>query len=473
MISYGTMHGVCQESGKEAPPVMNVVEYERLFEENKFEKVKEMINNETEESRLQLVKSLSDENRIYLFRLMSKENALETFGNLEPYEQRELIGLLGSQNEEALQLLNEMEPDDRVRLFDELPASVVIRLLENLPSDVQQETHLLMGFPDHTIGRIMTTKFASFYQDETAGRTLDALQLHSDDYETINTIYIISRQRKLKGVLSLKELVIARPEDVLSKIMNREMIYVDTQTDQEEAAKLLHEKGFSALPVVDFEKRLVGILTRDDAYTVLQEEITEDVFLAAGIADDRSMENDKSIRLIRNSVVSIMKVRIPFLLITLLGGMLAGGVIGSFENAVQTVAAAAVFIPIIMAMGGNVATQSTTIFARGLALGHIDISRFARHLKKEIMVGLSIGSIIGFITFLVAGIWKWNPLLGAAVGGSIFCSVVFAALLGFLVPYILYKFKLDGAAGANPIITTINDITSLIIYFTFIRIILL
>lgn len=452
---------------------MNTKEYVQLFEDNEFDKIKEMINGEAERDRLWLLRNLPDEIRLYLFRLMTKNNALAAFESLEPYEQRELIDLLGTQDEDALLLIKKMEPDDRVRLFDELPASVVIRIIKSLPPDVQKETHLIMGFPDHTTGRIMTTKFAAFQQEDTAGRTLDSLQLKSDEYETINVIYVIDRHRKLKGVLSLKELVMARPGDILKDIMKEEMVYVDTHTDQEEAANLLQEKGFSALPVVDIEKRLVGILTRDDAYTALQEEITEDIFQAAGIADDQSLEHDKSLRLIRNSVSAILKVRIPFLLITLIGGMLAGGVIKAFEDAIQTVVAAAAFIPIIMAMGGNVATQSATIFARGLALGHIDMDKFSRHLKKEIMVGFSIGSIIGSSTFTITSFWQWNPLLGAAVGLSIFCSVVFAALLGFYIPYILYRKKLDSAAGANPIIMTINDITSLLIYFLFIKIFLL
>ncbi|HCE12710.1 MAG TPA: magnesium transporter, partial [Enterococcus sp.] len=210
---------------------------------------------------------------------------------------------------------------------------------------------------------------------------------------------------------------------------------------------------------------IVGIVTVDDAIDILEQEATEDMFNQAGLADVASNEADRSNVLINGNVWQIWKVRLPFLVITLIAGLLAGAVIDEFEQTLESVAAVASVIPLIMDMGGNVGTQSSTVFVRGMSLGHIDLSSFTKYFLKEIWIGLSLGLIVGIISGVAAAFWQGIPMLGVAVGISLVFAMTLAAALGFLVPFVLIKLNIDQAAGSAPIITSIKDIAGLFIYF--------
>jgi magnesium transporter len=245
--------------------------------------------------------------------------------------------------------------------------------------------------------------------------------------------------------------------------MVKNAIRVSTDADQEEVAKTLQELDLLAIPVVDKENRLVGIVTVDDAMDVLEEEATEDILDHAGFAG--SDEANRSEVLIKGSLWKIWRVRLPFLLATLVLGMISGLVIDGFEETLEAITAVAIFIPLIMGMGGNIGTQSSTVFVRGVVLGHIQTSHFIKPFIKEIGVGLSIGLLVGVISGVVAAIWLQMPMLGLAVGLAMVVTMTVAALLGYLVPYILIKLNADQAAGSAPIITTLKDLVALVIYF--------
>jgi len=217
--------------------------------------------------------------------------------------------------------------------------------------------------------------------------------------------------------------------------------------------------------VVDKEGRIVGIVTIDDAVDILEEETTEDILDQAGFADVADNEADRSEVLINGGLWKIWKVRLPFLLATMVIGMLSGVVIDGFEHTLESIAVVAIFIPLIMGMGGNVGTQSSTVFARGVVLGHIQLRNFFKHFIKEIGVGFSIGAIVGTLSGIVASIWLGMPMLGVAVGVAMVVTITFATFLGFFVPYILIRCNVDQAAGSAPIITSIKDLVALVIYF--------
>jgi len=413
--------------------------------------------------------SLSSEEQLIVFRLLTKDSALSIFELLDTDQQQNL--LRSFTDEKAVEFINELAPDDRVKLLDELPAIVAKKLINALTPEERANTNILLGYEPETTGRIMTTEFITLKRGMTVEQALIKVRQQAKEKETIYILYVTSASRKLEGVLSLKELLIAdcksKIEDVMSKAIS-----VSTDTDQEEVANLLKELDLLAIPVVDKEERLVGIVTIDDAVDILEEEATEDIYDQAGLADITSKESNRSEVLISGSLWDIWKVRLPFLVITLVGALLAGMVIDGFEEILESILVVAVFIPLIMDMGGNVGTQSSTVFARGVVLGHIQIKHFFKHFLKEIGVGLSLGMVVGLISGIIAAFWTGLPMLGLAVGLSLIATMTLAALLGFLVPYVLVKFNMDQAAGSAPIITSIKDVLGLIIYFVFISIFL-
>ncbi|MGM0096398.1 magnesium transporter [Enterococcus sp. DIV1083b] len=434
------------------------------------EKLKELVSGMEELPLLQLFSNLSADEKVIVFRLLPKDKALILFEDLTPATQQHL--LRSFTDERATEFVNEMAPDVRVRLLDELPATVTQKLLQSLAPDERAATNLLLGYEAETAGRLMTPEFITLKKDMTVNQALEKVRMQAKEKETIYTLYVTDQTKTLEGVLSLKDLLIAQGDQRISEIMSQKVIYVTTDTDQEEAARLLNELDIIALPVVDKESRIVGIITVDDAIDVIELETTEDMFNAAGLVDVASNEADRSNVLINGSLWQIWKVRLPFLVITLVAGLLAGVVIDEFEQTLESVAAVAIFIPLIMDMGGNVGTQSSTVFVRGMSLGHIDLSTFTRHLFKEVWIGLSLGLIVGIISGTAASLWQGIPMLGVAVGISLVFAMTLAAALGFLVPFVLIKLNIDQAAGSAPIITSIKDIAGLFIYFVSVNVLL-
>ena len=411
---------------------------------------------------LSLLYDLPPNEQVIVFRLLAKDKALSIFEELDTEEQQNLVRSFT--DAQAIELVNELAPDDRVRLLDELPATVAKKMLAALSPSEREMTNLLMGYEAQTAGRIMTPEYVRLHKELTAAEALEKVKINAVEKETIYTIYITDEERRLEGVLSLRDLLIAEPTAKLADIMEKISFTVSTDTDQEEVARLLQRLDWLAVPVVDKENRLVGIVTVDDAIDILEDEATEDIMASGGIF--ASKESNRSEVLIRGSLLAIWKVRLPFLFITIVGGMLAAIVLDGFEEVLESALAVAFFIPLIMDMGGSVGTQSSTAFARGVVLGHVNMSRFFKHFAKEVGIGFSIGVITGVVAGTIATLWQGDILLGLAVGVSLALTVTLASTLGFLVPFVLMKFNFDQAAGAAPIITSIKDISGILIYFT-------
>jgi len=442
-----------------------------LLNAKDMETLKAVLNSAEEMEILEMFYELSAEEQVIVFRLLDKNIALAVFEQLDTDEQQNL--LRSFTHEKTIELVNEMAPDDRVRLLDELPATVARKLVGSLSPEERKITNILLGYEDETAGRIMTTEYISLTRKMTAAEALEKVRAQALDKETVYTLYITDSGKRLKGVLSLKELILAKPEDVIENVMTKHAISVTTGTDQEQVARTLQEMDLLAIPVVDKENRLVGIVTFDDAMDVLEEEATEDILNQAGFAGS---EADRSEVLVNGSLWRIWRVRLPILLITLAFAFIAGFIVDGFEESLESIAAVAIFIPLIMGMSGNVGTQSSTVFARGVVLGQINMKKFFKPFVKEIFVGLSMGVLLGVITGTIAFVWgtiaAWQDslMLGIAVGLALIVAITVASLLGFLVPFMLIKLNMDQAAGSAPIITSIKDIVALLIYFLFVYI---
>ena len=443
-------------------------EIRTLLENKQMAKLKEAVNLQEAYDLAEVLELLGSEDKwdevVVLFRLLNKDLSLEVFERLSLEMQERLIQSFA--DDKAIEIIEGMEPDDRARLLDELPAKVTTRLLNIMTREERDKTAVLLGHEPQTAGRIMTPEYVSLKSEMTRDEALERIRVQRRSAETIYVLYVTDARRRLLGVLSLGDLVTADRSVRIKDIMNESIIRVHTGTDQEEVARLLKDRDLLAVPVVDSEDRLVGIVTVDDAMDILEEEATEDMFKKAGIGPMLyKSEESRSFRLVSGSWWQVWKVRLPFLVITLIGGLLAGAVIDAFEETLEAVVALAIFIPVIMDMGGNVGTQSSTIFTRAFVLGQINMKRFMHHFFREVGIGASMGVVLGIAAMIVATAWQGIPELGYTVGLSLFFTITLATALGFLTPYVLIRMGLDQAAGSDPIITTIKDISGLAIYF--------
>jgi magnesium transporter len=416
-----------------------------------------------------VLQELDPSERAIAFRLLDKDQAIDVFEELEGDDQESLLEALSE--DEVVEIVEGMDPDDRTEFFDELPAKVAARLLGQLSPHTRNSVTRLLNYPEDSTGFAMNPNYVRVERDTSAADTLRAVRRSPLNEESIGVVFVTDRQRRYEGMIPLNRLVKASPSTTASELIQDTDLRVRATDHRSVAARMLQRRDLPAIPVVDSEDRLLGAITFDDAMDMLQEEASELMYGLAGLAEELpTTEMSRSERLTSGEIAYPVRSRLLFLLIPLAGGFIVGGVIDQFEDVLAAIAATAIFIPVIMDTGGNVGTQSTTIFARGYALGHIDIGRFLRHIFREIRVGATLGVILGVLGGLLAYFWQGAPndipQLGVAVGISLFIAATLASFLGFLLPWLLIKVGLDHAPGANPLITTAKDFTSLLVYFS-------
>ncbi|MEW6524213.1 MAG: magnesium transporter [Bacillota bacterium] len=367
--------------------------------------------------------------------------------------------------ERAASILRLMVPDEASDLLSQLEPSYSRRLLGLLPPEDAKTLSSLLLYPPDSAGGIMTTEFVSLTADQTVDEAIAKLrESAAGDVETIYYVYVTNPEGRLAGVLSLRDLFLSPGNRLLGDIMTTDPIKVEAGADQEEAADLLGRYHLLALPVVDRDDRLLGIVTMDDALEVLEDEATEDI-LKRGAVSASDVDALRSARLLASPVKDILGMRLPWLMFVLVGGLLAAGVIGQFEDVLQSVVVLAFFIPVVMDMGGNVGTQSATIFVRGAILGQIEPGRVGHYIAKEVTVGLAIGLVTGAAAGVAAFIWQRNLVVGLVVFLAMTLTCTLASTIGYLIPWLLDRMGFDPAAAANPLITTVKDVTGLLIYF--------
>ena len=390
------------------------------------------------------------------FRLLSKNEAIEVYEYLEPAVQQSLLDRLRSG--EVLEIVEKMSPDDRVRLFDELPAKVVRRLLAELSPSERRITAQLLGYESETAGRLMTTEFIDLKEFYSASQALTIVRQRAAFTETIYSLYVTDKERHLTGILSLRDLVTADPDSLIGDVMTRDVVNVATDTDQEEVARAIQRYDFLALPVVDLEKRLVGIITVDDVIDVIEQEATRDIYAAGAVqAGD---EDDY----FQSSLFVVARRRVVWLAVLVLANGLTTQVIAMNGAVLKQVVLLAAFIPLLIGAGGNVGAQSSTVVIRGLSTQRIQ----ALGLWKVVLREAAAGALLGLLMLLVVVPFAWwqgeGILVGAAVGISLLAITTLAATAGATLPLLFDRMGLDPALMSAPFITTATDVAGVLIY---------
>ena len=409
-----------------------------------------------------LADDLDDEKTLpLLFRLLPKEQAAEVFVELES-DQQELL-IRGFSNTELKEVLDELYLDDTVDIVEEMPANVVKRILKHSDPDIRKSINEILKYPEDSNGSIMTTEYVDLKATMTVEDALKRIRRTGPDKETINVCYVIDDGRHLIGVLSIRTLLLAEEDDVIE----RNFVCVQTLDDQEETARALSKYDFLALPVVDTENRLVGIVTVDDAIDVLQEETTEDMEKMAAM-----LPTDKPY--LRTSAFETFKSRIPWLLLLMISATFTGQIISSFEDALSAFTILTAYIPMLMDTGGNCGSQASVTVIRGISLGDIEFSDLLQVVWKECRVALLCGTALAAANFvklmLLDRLVFHNPItvaVAAVICLTLICTVFAAKIVGCMLPLLAKKLGFDPAVMASPFITTIVDALSLLIYFRF------
>ncbi|MBW4613499.1 MAG: magnesium transporter [Desmonostoc vinosum HA7617-LM4] len=398
------------------------------------------------------------------FRLLSKDEAIEVYEYLDYSVQERLIEELKSQD--VRDIVDKMSPDDRARLFDELPAKVVNRLLEQLSPAERQATAQLLGYEADTAGRIMTPELISLKENFTISQALERIRNLANASEMIYYLYITDVERRLKGILSLRELVTAQPDQTIGDIMVRDPVLVYTDTDQEEVAKLIQRYDFLAVPVVDREQRLVGIVTVDDVIDILQQETTEDIYTVGG-----GVQSDGD-NYFQMNLIEVARKRVLWLLVLLITNTMTGTIIKSQEDILSKVVTLTAFIPLLTGTGGNVGAQSSTVVIRGMNTEEIRSLGAWQVIGREAIAGALLGGMLGTIATVWAFLLQGRLEVAIAVGVSLVAISVLASISGSALPFLFRLLRLDPALMSAPFITTAVDVLGVLIYFNLARVIL-
>jgi magnesium transporter len=409
------------------------------------------------------IEGLPETLQVIAFRLLPKGEAIEVYEYLDSAVQQALIEEFKRQD--VLDIVDKMSPDDRARLFEELPAKVVSRLLEQLSPLERKSTALLLGYEPGTAGRIMTPEYISLKESSTVFQALERIRSLAKYTETIYYLYVTDAARCLTGTLSLRELVVAQPQQTIGEIMTRDALFVQTDTDQEEVARLIQRYDFLAVPVVDTEQRLVGIVTVDDVLDILEQETTEDIYALGGVQSDGD-------NYFQTNLLTVARRRVLWLLVLLLTNTVTGTIIKAQEELLQQVVTLAAFIPLLTGTGGNVGAQSSTVVIRGLNTEDIRPKEALRIIRREAIAGVLLGLILGSITIVWAYFLQGNFLVAVAVGVSLLAIALLASVSGSALPFLFRSLKLDPALMSAPFITTAVDVIGVLIYFNLARLIL-
>ena len=440
------------------------VTLEALIEAKKYTTLRDILVTMNASDIAALFEDVPEAKLPLLFRLLPKELAAETFVEMEPEAQELLIQ--GFSDNELKEVVDELYVDDAVDIVEEMPANVVKRILKQADPEMRKMINEILKYPDDSAGSIMTTEYVSLRPDMTAEEAIKRIRRTGVDKETIYTCYVTDKNRKLIGMISLRTLLLCEDDDVLEEVMEPNVISVNTLEDQESVAQMMAKYDWAAMPVVDQENRLVGIVIVDDAIDVIQEETTEDFEKLAGMTP-----TDKPY--LRTGVLETWKSRIPWLLILMLSATLTSMVLTSFETSLAACTVLTAFIPMLTGTGGNSGTQSSVAVIRALSLGEVEFVDTIRVIWKEIRVAVMCGVTLAacnFVKLLVVDrMLLGNAGVSVSVAAVICVTMVFTVLcaktVGCVLPLLAEKIHLDPAVMASPFISTIVDVLTLLIYF--------
>ncbi|MBQ4340737.1 MAG: magnesium transporter [Firmicutes bacterium] len=432
-----------------------------LIEEKKYALVREELLENNEADIAEIIEEINDElgieKSVILFRMLPKDISAVVFAYLSSDCQVDIVS--GITVKEVQNIMEEMSFDDMIDVLEELPANVVDRILMRTDKETRKLINQFLNYPESSAGSLMTIDYIGLKKEMKVRDALQYIKIHGMDQETVYTCYVMDAERHLQGIVSLRTLVVSEGYELVKDLMHEDFISVNVMDDQEEVAQLFKKYDFLALPVVDKENRLVGIITFDDIMDVIEEETTEDFERMAGVMDDSDKEY------LDISVMKHIKNRVPWLCLLTVSLMITGAIIARFELLLSQAIALVAYMPLLMGTGGNTGTQSATLIIRGMSLGEIELKDVGKVLWKEFRISAVIGIVLAVINFgkimLIDG---ETMLVALTVSISILIVVVFAKLIGGLLPMAAKKMKIDPALMATPMISSITDMVSVVIY---------
>ncbi len=430
---------------------------EKLLQEKRFTELKEYLVNMMPADIAEFIDTMKPTEALIVYRLLSKTEAVEVFPLIDMERQKEITSLISE--EELKAIVDEMFFDDMMDLLGEVPANIVKKILKNTTQKQRTLINQFLKYPEESAGSLMTIEFVDLHKKMNAQEAMTRIRKTGLDKETIYTCYVMAEHRELEGIVSLKNLVLAQEDELVENLMTDEFISVNTHDDQEYIAEIFKKYDLLSVPVVDNERRLVGIITIDDIVDVIEEETTEDFQLMAAIApsDDEYMSM---------SAFTLAKKRIVWLVVLMFSATISQLITDKHSYLTAQFTVLVGVMPMLMSTGGNAGAQSSTLVIRGLTLGDIKFSDLFKVIWKEIRVGIIIGVTLGFLNFLRIMLFSQDVKLAIIVGLTLIGTTTMAALMGGILPIVAKKAKLDPAIMASPLITTITDATTLLIFFT-------
>ena len=430
---------------------------ESLIDDKKYQEIKIMLDELNEHDIALIIEDLPSKELIKIFELLKKDIAADVFSCMETDTQANIISSLS--DKDAVEIINEMSADDATDLMDEMPANVVNRLLSKVDKETRKNINTLLRYPDNSAGSVMTVEYFDFKSDITIKAAINKIKKEYDEKETIDTCFVTDKKRRLIGSVTLKDLVVNNEKKKLQEIMNNDVIYVTTHTDQEDVANVIKEYDLTSIPVVDSEDKLVGIVTIDDIIDIIEEETTEDIEKMAAI-----LPTEKSY--LKQSVFEIFKSRILWLLLLMISATFTGKIIRHYEIALSSYVILTSFIPMLMDTGGNASGQSSVTIIRSLSLNDIGFNDTLKIIWKEFRVSLIVSVVLGICNF-VKLVFIDNVAFNIAliVCMTLILVVIIAKIIGCTLPILAKKIGFDPTVMASPIITTVLDALSLTVYF--------
>lgn len=437
--------------------MMDIQALLELLERRDLHALRAALLEENEVDIAEFLEELPQDKIVVVFRALPKEMAAEVFSNLEPDTQQVIIQ--SATDQEVSAIVEELYVDDAVDMLEELPANVVKRVLKAARPDTRKLINQFLNYPDNSVGSIMTAEFTDLKQSMTVAQAIAHIRRTGENSESVYTCYVTDAGRRLEGVLTIKELLLAQDEQLIADLMETDVITAETTEDQEEAVARMMRYDFISLPVVDKEGRLVGIVTVDDVMDVMEEEATEDFEKMAAMAPSEKPY-------LKTSVLSLAKHRILWLLVLMISGMITGGILGQYEAAFAAMPLLVTFIPMLTDTGGNAGSQSSTLVIRGMAVGEIQLKDFAKVFWKELRVSMLVGVVLSAVNFVRLIItYPGNQMVALTVALALFVTVLLAKTVGGVLPMVAKLCHADPAIMAAPLITTIVDAISLVVYF--------
>ena len=429
-----------------------------LIGQGKYEEARNEILNMNEVDTARLFEEIAQEKLLIVFRILPKDLASDIFTHMTSELQKYVIDSIT--DTEAISIIESLFMDDAIDFLEEMPSNVVKRILKNTDAKTRVVINQFLNYPEDSAGSIMTIEYVDLKKEMTVKEALAYIKQNGIDKETIENCYVINNNRILEGVISLRKIVLSDESTVIKDIMETDVISINTHDDQEYVASLFKDYNYNVMPVVDNERRLVGIITVDDVIDVIDQEVTEDLQKMAAMQPSEK-------EYLKTNNWTLARHRIPWLLILMISATFTGGIITKYQDALESVMILAAFIPMLMDTGGNSGSQSSTLVIRGLALGEIMPRDIFKVLWKELCISGIVGVILAFANLLrLYYIERTGILIALTVSISLFVTVVLSKVVGGLLPIVAKKFKADPAIMAGPLITTIVDAVTLTIYFT-------